>query len=306
MEIYQLKTFIAVATEGNLTRAAERVFTSPPAVSAQLKALEDELGVRLFDRTPRGMTLTAAGQRLLAEARRTLAAAQSLQATAAQIRGQARGVVRMGTVSDPVSLRLGEIFVRLAERHPQVALQLQQSVSLRAMQAIRRGDLDCAYVMNEHERLDGLDVQRLSPIEVVVVLPPQRAAAGLPASIHELAQWPWVTTPTDCGLRLQLEALFRAAGQGLPLGAMADTEAAVRGMVASGLGAGLMRRDQAAEAERLGQGVVWPGWRGHTWLCWVGPEIDPGVPAVAAVREAVLQAWAGTMPEPAAPPASRA
>jgi DNA-binding transcriptional LysR family regulator len=208
MEIYQLKTFIAVATEGNLTRAAERVFTSPPAVSAQLKALEDELGVRLFDRTPRGMTLTAAGQRLVAEAQRTIAAAQSLQATAAQIRGQARGVVRMGTVSDPVSLRLGEVFVHLAERHPQVALQLQQCVSLRAVQSVRRGELDCAYVMNEHERLDGLDVQRVAPIDVAVVLPPQRAASGLPASIDELTQWPWVTTPVDCGLRLQLEALL--------------------------------------------------------------------------------------------------
>jgi DNA-binding transcriptional LysR family regulator len=75
VEIYQLKTFVAVAAEGNLTRAAERVFTSPPVVSAQLKALEDELGVRLFDRTPRGMVLTTAGQRLLAEAHRTIAAA---------------------------------------------------------------------------------------------------------------------------------------------------------------------------------------------------------------------------------------
>lgn len=304
MEIYQLRTFIAVATEGNLTRAAERVFTSPPAVSAQLKALEDELGVRLFERTSRGMTLTAAGQRLLAEAQRTIAAAQSLQATAAQIRGQARGVVRMGTVSDPVSLRLGEVFVHLAERHPQVALQLQQSVSLRAIQAVRRGDLDCAYVMDEHERLDGLDVQRLSPIDVVVVVPPQRAASGLPASIDELTRWPWVTTPADCGLRLQLETLFRAAGRELPSGAMADTEGAVRGMVASGLGAGLMRRDQAEEAERHGQGVVWPGWRGHTWLCWVGPDIDHGVPAVAAVLETVVQAWAGTMLAPATPPAT--
>jgi DNA-binding transcriptional LysR family regulator len=55
-----------VATEGNLTLAAKRVFTSPPAACAQLEALEDEHGVRLLDRMPRGMTLTAAGQRLLA------------------------------------------------------------------------------------------------------------------------------------------------------------------------------------------------------------------------------------------------
>jgi len=291
MEIYQLKTFVAVAAEGKLTRAAERVFTSPPAVSAQLKALEDELGVRLFDRTPRGMVLTTAGQRLLAEAQRTIAAAQAIHSTAAQIRGQARGTVRMGTVSDPVSLRLGEVFVRLAERHPEVALQLQQGVSLRTVQAVRRGDLDCAYVLSEHERLDGLEVRRLQPVDIVVVLPPQRATLAT-ASMDDIAQAPWVSTPPDCGLRLQLDAFFRAAGRDLPAGPMADTEAAVRGMVASGLGAGLMRRDQAEDAVRLDQGVVWPGWQGRTWLCWVASDPAPAVAAVAAVRDVVLDVWA--------------
>lgn len=291
MEIYQLKTFIAVATEGNLTRAAERVFTSPPAASAQLKALEDELGVRLFDRTTRGMALTAAGQRLLAEAQRTIEAAQAMRLTAEQIRGKARGVVRMGAVSDPVSLRLGEVFVRLAERYPEVALQLQQGVSLRTVQAVRRGDLDCAYVLNEHERLDGLEVRRLEPVDIVVVLPPHRVAA-VTTSIEAIAQEPWVSTPPDCGLRLQLETFFRRAGRELPKGPMADTEGAVRSMVASGLGAGLMRRDQADDAERLGQGVIWPGWQGRTWLCWVGSDPAPEVAAVAAVREVVLETWA--------------
>lgn len=307
MEIYQLKTFVAVAAEGNLTRAAERVFTSPPAVSAQLKALEDELGVRLFDRTTRGMALTAAGQRLLAEAQRTLDAARTLQSAAARIRGQARGVVRMGTVSDPVSLRLGEVFVWLAQRHPQVALQLHQLVSLRAVQAVRKGELDCAYVMNEHERLEGLAVQRLAPIEVAIVLPPKAAVPCLPASIDELTQLPWVTTPTDCGLRAPLETLFRTARRELPVGPMADTEGAVRGMVASGLGAGLMRRDQAEDAQRMGQGVIWPGWQGRTWLCWVGPEGPPDVQAVAAVRDAVAQAWsAAPQATGAAPPTAGA
>jgi DNA-binding transcriptional LysR family regulator len=300
MEIYQLKTFIAVAAEGNLTRAAERVFTSPPAVSAQLKALEDELGVRLFDRTARGMSLTVAGQRLLAEAQRTIAASQALQAAAAQIRGQARGAVRMGTVSDPVSLRLGEVFVYLAERHPQVALQLQQGLSLRTLQAVRRGELDCAYVLNEQERLDGLEVLRLVSVDIVAVLPPQWEAAELPGSVNALTELPWVTTPTECGLRVQLDALFQSVGKQLPAGPMADTEAVMRAMVASGLGAGLMRRDQAEELERLGQGRVWPGWCGQTWLCWVGPEGGAEAQALAAVREAVLQVWVA---KPGPPPA---
>ena len=69
-DLDSLALFVRAAEMRNLTRAAERVFTSPPAVSAQLKALEDEFGVRLFERGPRGMTLTPAGERLLAEARR--------------------------------------------------------------------------------------------------------------------------------------------------------------------------------------------------------------------------------------------
>ncbi|TXD86455.1 LysR family transcriptional regulator, partial [Mitsuaria sp. TWR114] len=79
MELYQLKSFLAVVAERNLTRAAEKVFTSVPAVSAQIKALEEELGVQLFERSSRGMTLTAAGEKLAEEARRTLDAAQRLR-----------------------------------------------------------------------------------------------------------------------------------------------------------------------------------------------------------------------------------
>jgi DNA-binding transcriptional LysR family regulator len=292
MEIYQLKTFAAVAAEGNLTRAAERVFTSPPAVSAQLKALEDELGVRLFDRTTRGMTLTAAGDRLLQEAQRTIAAARAMHAAAAALRGEARGIVRMGAVSDPLALRLGNVFVRLAERHPHVTVQLQQTLSIRALDAVRRGELDCAYVLNEHAQLDGLDVRRLAPSEVVVVLPPQFGRLDTPASLQDLVRLPWVSTPADCGLRALLERLFASVGRSVPAGPMADTEGAVRGMVAGGLGAGLMRRDQAEEAERAGEVVVWQQWRAETWLCWVGAKTESEAPCVAAVRDAVLEAWA--------------
>ena len=292
MEIYQLKTFVAVATEGNLTRAAERVFTSPPAVSAQLKALEDELGVRLFDRSGRGMALTPAGERLLAEAQRTLTAAQAMQTAAAQIRGEARGAVRMGTVTDPVSLRLGEVFVHLAERHPQVALQLQQLVSLRAIAAVRRGDLDCACVLHVQPEIDGLELKRLQPVEIVVVVPPRVASGGLPADLAHLVELPWVTTPPDCGMRAHQEKLFAAAGMPMPSGLMADNESIVRSMVASGLGVGLMRRDQALGVEQACQGRIWPGWAAQTWFCWISTAAALQVPAVGAVRGAVTETWA--------------
>lgn len=291
MELYQLKTFVAVAQERNLTRAAERVFTSPPAVSAQIKALEDELGVRLFDRTPRGMALTEAGARLLDEAERTLNSAHRMRSAAAQLRDSAQGVVRFGTVSDPIALRLGEALVTLAARHPHVTLQLQQGLSSDTLAALQRGDLDCGYVMTDQEAFDGLELQRLGSADLVVVLPPSgEAHPDMP--LAELVAMPWVGTPSHCVLRRHLEALFASAGREYHEGALANTDGAVRSMVASGFGAGIVRMDQALQAERHGELKLWKGWRGHTWICWAAPLRPRASAAVEVVRQAVLEAWA--------------
>ena len=292
MELYQLKTFVAVAQERSLTRAAERVFTSPPAVSAQIKALEDELGVKLFDRTPRGMALTEEGNRLLAEAERTLASASRIRSTAAQLRGAAQGVVRFGTVSDPIALRLGDALVKLAERHPQVTLQLHQGLSADTLAALQRGELDCAYVMTDLEEVAGVEIQRLGVADLVVALPPAVAEANPNPSLEELVAMPWVGTPTTCVLRRHLEALFASAGREYQEGALANTEGTVRSMVASGMGAGIVRLDQGLQAERHGELKIWKGWRGHTWICWASPPEARTSPAVAAVRSAVQEAWA--------------
>ncbi|MBK6005631.1 LysR family transcriptional regulator [Ramlibacter ginsenosidimutans] len=291
MELYQLRTFLAVAEEANLTRAAERVHTSAPAVSAQVKALEEELGVRLFDRTSRGMTLTSAGERVAAEARRTLAAAQGLRTTAAELRGASVGTVRMGAVSDPVGLRLGEVFVKLAERHPGLSMHLQQALSNAAIEQVRRGALDCAYVMSSLASDDELEVLRLAPIDVVPLLPPRWAQTGLPADNAELARRPWVGTAPHCGLRASLDTFFGEAGIEPAIAAVADTEAAIRGMVASGLGAGLVREDQARDAQRLGEAVIWPQWKAATWLCWIAAPAARQGPPVRTVREIVMEVW---------------
>lgn len=295
MELYQLRTFVAIAQEGSLTRAAEKVFTSPPAVSAQLKALEDELGVKLFERSARGMELTEPGRRLLDDAQRTLASATEMRSAAARLRGAAQGQLRMGTVSDPVSLRLGEVLVQLAERHPQVSLQLQQMLSSAALAALKRAELDCAYVLSNHEQEDGLDFVRLGQIDLVVGLPPALAAAHPGLDAYGVTGLPWVGTPPGCVVRQAQEQLFAAAGREYPGGATADREGLVLSMVASGMGAGIVRGDLAEIAQRQGQIVVWPGWRGRCWLCWAAlPATSAGAaaPALAAVRAAVLETWA--------------
>ncbi|GAA4343663.1 LysR family transcriptional regulator [Variovorax defluvii] len=291
MELYQLKTFVAIAREGSLTRAAERVHTSAPAVSAQLKALEDELGVKLFERTPRGMTPTEAGLTLLEEAERTLASALRMRSAAEQIRGQAQGVVRFGTVVDPVSLRLGEVLVKLAERHPQVSLQLQQGLSHQTLQAVQRGELDCAYSLGDAESVEGLSVQRLGVVDLVVALPPTLAEAHTSLTLDVLTSQSWVGTPQSCVMRKHLDSLFASAGREYRPARTADSEGTIRSMVASGMGPGVLRHDQALQAERNGELRIWPGWRSHTWLCWLEPE-GRRSPEVDAVRAAVMEAWA--------------
>src|SRR5262245_27783713 len=108
MELYQLRSFAAVAELGHLTRAAEKLHISQPALSAQIKALEDELGVALFERTPSGMLLTPAGQTLLPEAAKVVSAAVALRTQAKAISGEIGGRARVGTLADPDFLRLGD------------------------------------------------------------------------------------------------------------------------------------------------------------------------------------------------------
>jgi DNA-binding transcriptional LysR family regulator len=292
MELYQLKTFVAIAQEGSLTRAAERVFTSAPAVSAQLKALEDELGVKLFERTPRGMALTAAGRSLLDEAERTLASAMRIRSAAEQIRGAAQGAVRFGTVADPVALRLGDVLVKLAERHPQLTLQLRQGLSYQTLEGVLRGDLDCAYVMSDRAQIEAMELVRLGAIDLVVTLPVPLAEANPALTLPQLTSLPWVGTPRTCVYRSHLDSLFASAGREFREGQMADGESAMRSMIASGMGAGVLRLDQATQAERNGELKIWNGWRSHTWLCWLAPAEGKRTEAVEAVRRAVMEAWA--------------
>src|SRR6185295_18376181 len=120
MEIHQLKTLIAVARERSITRASELLHLSQPAVSAHIKALEDGLGLALFERTPRGMTLTREGERLLVKAEQTLAAHQELVDEATRIKGRIAGKLRIGAGSNSNNDAIGKLLASLAQHHPEV------------------------------------------------------------------------------------------------------------------------------------------------------------------------------------------
>ena len=117
MEIYQLRAFVTAARLGNLTRTAEALHLTQPAITGQIKALEEGLGVTLFERRPGGISLTRSGELLLPEAEQVLNAAGRLQGRARELQGQVAGHLVVGIPTDPESLRLGSTLAWLAEQY---------------------------------------------------------------------------------------------------------------------------------------------------------------------------------------------
>jgi DNA-binding transcriptional LysR family regulator len=290
MELYQLRTFAAVAEFGHVTRAAEKVHISQPAVSAQIKALEDELGVPLFERTPAGMLLTAPGKRLLALAERVLSAAQELKAEARSLAGTVAGRLRIGTVSDPESIRLGEFLSRAVELHPLLELEVQHQVSGAAFEAVRAGELDASFYFG---RLTHPAVASLALHEVTyrVAAPAAWKDRVVGASWAELAALPWILTPSISTHHGLVNELFLEHGVEPTSVVQADHESVIENLIVSGLGLSLLREDLARGRERAGEVIITKSARLMTMLQFIYLAGREQEPAIAALLFAVREIW---------------
>ena len=143
-----LRAFVAVAREGNVSRAAQRLHLSQPAVSLQLKTLAEATGLQLFTRTPQGMALTRDGAALLPLADRALAALADFGQAAAALHQTVRGTLRIGTILDPEFTRLGAFLKQLVETAPQVHTELGQGMSGDVLARIARGELDVGFFLD--------------------------------------------------------------------------------------------------------------------------------------------------------------
>ncbi len=243
MDLQHLRSFVAVAEEGHLTRASDRLFTSQPAISAQIKALEEELGVTLFERTPRGMSLTPHGERLLGQARQILASSEDFLQQARQIRGDVLGCLRIGLNTDADYLRIPTLHALLRERHPHLELQFLPGMSVDNIAAVRVGKLDAAFISGDcnDSRMSLLTLDR-TRLHIAAPGAWKERLRGM--DIADLARQPWVQTSPDC-IHFQLvEQLFgeHCCQPGSTL--IADQEDALVSLVKSGAGLGILREDE--------------------------------------------------------------
>ena len=290
MELYHLKTFVTVAEEGHLTRAAERLFTSQPAISAHIKALEEELGVVLFERTPRGMQLTPAGDLLLARAQHTLNAASEFMQHARGMQDQLLGTVRIGLNTDANFLRLIELQAALRERHPRLDIEFLTGSTSVNVPALRIGKLDAAFVSGECD--EPLLVSTVLCEEVLAVAVPESLRARLGnADIPALARLPWVYTTEDCSHYGVMRALFEAHGCTPVKTVLANQEDALAAMVKAGVGLGIMRRDQVDLAEREGLAFALPLELPSVSLRFAYARKRANDPLLRAVQGAIAATW---------------
>jgi DNA-binding transcriptional LysR family regulator len=290
MELYQLRGFAAVAESGHLTRAAERLHLSQPALSAQIKALEDELGVQLFERGPAGMTLTAAGKRLLPEAAKVLADAASLHGKARAMEGEVVGHVRVGTLSDPGFIRLADFLAQATARFPLVEIELRHEVSGAAFEKVRDGALEASFYYGDLTH-PAVGTVPLREIAYRVAAPAAWRAKVLRAAWADIAALPWLMAPSISTHRVLATRLFTERGSAPTTLIEADNEAVIRSLVASGLGIALVREDLAKEGEAAGELVILPETRLPTTLQFIYANDKGEEPEMRALLDVIRDVW---------------
>jgi DNA-binding transcriptional LysR family regulator len=215
MELRQLAVFVAIAEEGSITRAAERRNVVQSAVSSTLRTLERELGVELVYRTTHQVELTDAGRLFLPEARRTLAAAQEAQYVLQQAHDGLRGTLRLGILLFDAILPVTPpaLISRFVHRHPGMDVVIRTGASGDHVQALRRGQLDLAFVGLPSEQAAGLTLHPVHIEPMSLVVPPgHRFADRQRIELTELTDEPFVETTSTWGTRIANDLAFLRAG----------------------------------------------------------------------------------------------
>ena len=281
---------MAVAEEGHLTRAAERLSLSQPAVSAHIKALEEELGVSLFTRTPRGMQPTPAAMRLKDQAIKALSVVSDLVRQAGIMREEVAGEVRVGMNTDPVFLRLVELVSALKAESPKLEVHLLQSMSGMIVDAVKAGRMDAGFVFWLAAAPD-LRMRRLREISLKIVSPTCWADRIMDATWEDLAEFPWIWTPPHCSFHQLAEKVFRSKGCMPDKVYTADYEAIMKALVCSGKGLSIMREDEAEAAFADGELCIWPHGDLKVDLSFITLREREEDPLIQALVQAVRQVW---------------
>jgi LysR family hydrogen peroxide-inducible transcriptional activator len=232
----ELKYLVAVAEEQHFGRAAERSFVSQPSLSAAIKHIEDELGVRVFERSKRGVALTDVGKEIVAQARRTLDEAARIKTVAKQGKNQLRGALRLGVIHTIAPYLLPSLVAALRKLAPEMPLDIEENMTANLDRLLKTGEIDVAILALPYEAT-GIEVEPLYDEEFKVVAPADHPfARRRTIPIDELDGGELLLLPVGHCLRDQVLDACTEFSQQPPPGRLGNSLETLRSMVASGLG----------------------------------------------------------------------
>jgi len=248
MDLAALRAFASVAEHGSFSLAAEQLHLTQPAVSKRVRLLEQDLGVPLFDRVGRKISLTEAGTALLPRARRLLNDAQELRRSVADLSGEVRGRLVMGTSHHIGLHRLPGPLREFTRNFPAVELDIRFMDSETACHAVEIGDLELAIVTLPPQPLPRLSLQKIWDDPLVFMVAGDHPLAGKRnIAPSTLLKEPAVLPSTGTYTRGILERALREKGLSLKLGMETNYLETIQMLVASGLGWSLLPQTQVSD-----------------------------------------------------------
>jgi LysR family transcriptional regulator, transcription activator of glutamate synthase operon len=240
VELRQLTYFEAVVRCGGFTRAAEDLHIAQPAISAQIRRLESELGVPLLARTSRRVALTEAGELFLARVRRIQGELAAARDELDDVGAVQRGRVVLGATGVLGGFDLPAALAGFAQRYPGVSLSLRSGLVGPLLDELADGTVDLVLGPVHADLPPAVVARPLVGDRLVLLAAPGRLPRGGPVGLADLADEPFVCLPEGSGLRDLLDRMAADAGLPSPVRFEAATPAGVRALVAAGLGVALL------------------------------------------------------------------
>lgn len=289
MDIVQLRAFVAIAHEGNLTRAAQTLHLSQPAVSLQLKALQRSLDVQLLTRSVGGMQLTDEGRKLLPLAVRILASVSEFQQGLRALQSTVSGTLAIGTILDPEFTRLGSFLKSLVENYPQLSTQLRHGMSGNVLEQVRAGTLDAGFYLGLPPK--DFHAEILTCFTYSVIAPHGWKARVAGRDWDALAQLPWVWSPPESAHHRLLTKKFSEYKVLPEKVALVDQEASMLDLVKSGIGLSLARESIAIHEAHVHGLVIADRVSLPTELSFITLQQRKSEPAIAAALRLLKILW---------------
>lgn len=255
IDLRDLRLFIHIAESHSLTRAAERSHLSLPAVSARIKEVESQAGVRLLYRAPRGVALTPAGQAMLQHARTILGQMEHLKSDLQRYGEGVQGNIRVFANTTAVTEFMPEVLARFLSEHPQVDVDLQERMTTEIIRGVLDGTTDLGIVSGPVD-VDGVEKHHFSTDRLLLALAPDHPlAASATLRFEQVMEYDYIGLHSGSTLQTFIEDLMRKGRQRLHIRVQVSNFESVCRMVEAGVGVGIVP-ESAAHRHRRTMNIV--------------------------------------------------